>query len=135
MKKGLLVVGLFVWVLWLGGCVVFVGEQTGKGSADATIAEIDAVGSSSFDSDKKKGYERIAARQELTALAQVHLVEAVLENLAYDSIKAEVLLTLIANPSFSGAAERAILEQLDRLAFESSKEKVLKAIGLRADSV
>ncbi|MEA3227427.1 MAG: hypothetical protein U9Q07_15860 [Planctomycetota bacterium] len=131
MKKGLLVVGLFVSAVWLGGCVVFVDEKTG-GSADATIAEIDAVGKLSFDSERKKGYEKIAMREGLTALAQVHLVEAVLDNLTHDSVKEEVLLTLIANPSFGGAAEREILEQLDRLAFESSKKKVLKAIGLRA---
>lgn len=133
MKKGLLVVGLFVSVLWVGGCIVFVGEETRghRESSDATIAEIDAVGKLSFDSERKKGYERIAAREGLGAAAQVHLVEAVLDKLSFDSAKEEVLLTLIANPSFCGAAERAILERIDRLAFENSKRNVLKAISDR----
>jgi hypothetical protein len=42
-----------------------------------------------------------------------------------------VLLALIANPSFCGAAEHAVLESLDKLAFESSRKKVLKAISDR----
>jgi hypothetical protein len=40
-------------------------------------------------------------------------------------------LTLIENPDFSRAAERAILEKLDKLAFASSKNKILKAISDR----
>jgi hypothetical protein len=139
MKKELLAIALFVSVLSPSGCSVLFDDQT-TGLSDATIAEIDAVGELSFDSEKKQRYERIAAREGLPALAQVHLVEAVLENLAYDSIKQEVLLRLIANPSFSGAAERKIIERIDELAFESSKRQVLDAIerragggGLRAD--
>jgi len=42
-----------------------------------------------------------------------------------------VLLTLIENPDFSGEAERIILGKLDRLAFSSSKKKILKAISDR----
>ncbi|MHC4118974.1 MAG: hypothetical protein ACYSWO_15875 [Planctomycetota bacterium] len=130
MKKGLLAIALFVSVLSLSGCSVLVDDQTAELS-DATIAEIDAVGELSFDSEKKQRYERIAAREGLPVLAQVHLVEAVLENLAYDSVKQQVLLTLIANPSFSGTAERAILERIDGLAFESSRQSVLEAISDR----
>ncbi len=63
MKNSLIVVGLVVSVLCVGGCVVFVSEETRghRGGSDATIAEIDAVGKLSFDSERKKGYERIAA--------------------------------------------------------------------------
>ncbi|MHC4299927.1 MAG: hypothetical protein ACYS7Y_21830 [Planctomycetota bacterium] len=114
MKKGLLAIALFVSVLSLSGCSVLVDDQTAELS-DATIAEIDAVGELSFDSEKKQRYERIAAREGLPVLAQVHLVEAVLENLAYDSVK----------------AERAILERIDGLAFESSRQSVLEAISDR----
>ncbi len=137
MKNSLIVVGLVVSVLCVGGCVVFVGEETRRtrGDSDATIAEIDAVGKLSFDSERKKGYGRIAARQGLTAAAQVHLVEAVLGKLSFDNAKEQVLLTLIENPDFCSSAEREILERIDRLAFESSKKKVLKAIARRADSV
>ena len=134
MKSSLIVVGLVVSVLWLGGCVFVVKEETHehKGApAGATIAEIDAVGKLSFDSDRKNGYERIAERQGLSPVAQVHLVEAALGKLSFDNAKEEVLLTLIENPDFCSAAEREILESIDRLAFESSKKEVLKAISER----
>ncbi len=133
MKNGLLVVGLVVSALCLGGCIVFVGEETRghRGGSDATIAEIDAVGKLSFDSERQEGYERIAQRQGLSPGAQVHLVEAALGKLSFDNAKEEVLLTLIDNPDFCSAAEREILESIDRLAFESSKKEVLKAISER----
>lgn len=136
MRNGLLVVGMFALALCVGGCFVLVDEETrrARGGSDATIAEIDAVGELSFDSERKKGYERIAERQGLSPGAQVHLVEAVLGKLSFDNAKEQVLLTLIENPDFCSAAEREILERIDRLAFESSKKKVLKAISRRADS-
>ena len=133
MKNSLIVVGLVVSVLCVGGCVVFVSEETRRtrGGSDATIAEIDAVGKLSFDSERKDGYERIAERQGLSPGAQVHLVEAVLGKLSFDNAKEQVLLTLIENPDFCSVAEREILERIDRLAFESSKKKILKAISDR----
>jgi len=117
----------------VGGCVIFVGEETRghRGGSDATIAEIDAVGKLSFDSERKDGYERIAERQGLSPGAQVHLVEAVLGKLSFDNAKEQVLLTLIENPGLCTAAEREILERIDRLAFESSKKKILKAMSDR----
>lgn len=133
MKNGLLVVGLVSLALCVGGCTVIVGGETRghRGGSDATIVEIDAVGKLSFDSERKEGYERIARRQGLSPGAQVHLVEAALGKLSFDNAKEELLLTLIENPSFCGAAERKILESIDRLAFESAKKKVLKAISDR----
>ena len=138
MNKSLLVVGLFVSVICLGGCVVIVDEETrgpsgpGAYSPDSeTIAEIDAVGKLSFDSDREQGYGRIAARQGLSAEAQVHLVEAALGRLSFDNAKEDVLLTLIGNPNFCSAAERTILQKLDKLAFPSSKKRILKAISDR----
>jgi hypothetical protein len=130
MKISLIVFALFVSASWLGGCAIFV-DKGAEGPADVTIAEIDAVSKLSFASERKEGYERIAAREGLAARAQVRLIEAILDNLAHDSAKQEVLLTLIANPDFSSAAEREVLEQIDRLAFESSKRKILKAMSDR----
>ncbi|MHC4331644.1 MAG: hypothetical protein ACYSWW_26360, partial [Planctomycetota bacterium] len=98
---------------------------------DDAIAEIDAVGELSFESDRKQAYGRIAQREGLSDESQVHLVEAALDRLTFDNAKEEVLLALIANPSFCGAAEHAVLESLDKLAFESSRKKVLKAISDR----
>ena len=133
MKNSLIVVELVVSMLCVGGCTVFVGEEARahRAGSDATIAEIDAIGKLSFDSERKEGYERIAVREGLTARAQVRLIEAILDNLAHDSAKEQVLLTLIENPDFCGAAEREILERIDRLAFESGKKKILKAISDR----
>ena len=135
MNRSLLVFGLFVSAICIGGCVVIVDEET-RGPRphrpdDETIAEIDAVGKLSFDSDREQGYERIAARQGISAGAQVHLVEAALGRLSFDNAREDVLLTLIANPDFSRAAEQTILERLDKLAFASSKKKILKAISDR----
>jgi len=137
MNKSLLVVGLFVSAICLGDCVFIVDEETrGPGgpvvySTDDTIAEIDAVGKLPFDSDREQGYKRIAERQGLSPEVQVHLVEAALGRLSFDNAKEGVLLTLIENPDFSSAAERTILEKLDKLAFANSKKKILKAISDR----
>jgi hypothetical protein len=133
MRNGLLVVELVVLMLFAGGCDVFVGDEARRArvGSGATIAEIDAVGELSFDSERTKGYEHIAAREGLGAAAQVHLVEAVLDKLSFDNAKEQVLLTLIENPGFSSAAEREILERIDGLAFESSKKNILKAISDR----
>jgi len=133
MKNSLIVVELVASMLCVGGCTIFAGEETRRtrGCSDATIAEIDAIGKLSFNSERKKGYARVAAREGLGAAAQVHLVEAVLDKLSFDSAKEEVLLTLIDNQGFCSAAEREILERIDRLAFESSKKKILKAISDR----
>ena len=138
MNRSLLVVGLLVSAICLGGCIFIVDEETRGPNRprtyspdDETIAEIDAVGKLSFDSDREQGYKRIAARQGLSAEAQVHLVEAALGRLSFDNAKEDVLLTLIENPNFSRAAERAILQMLDKLAFANSKKKILKAISDR----
>lgn len=137
MRKSLLAIGLFVSAICAGGCFVVVNEETREPRertrlpVDQTIAEIDAVSNLSFESDRKQGYKRIAQRQGLSAEAQVHLVETALGKLAFDSAKEEVLLTLIENPDFCHAAEQAILEDLNKLAFENSKKKILEAISKR----
>jgi len=130
MKISLIVFALFVSASWLGGCAVLVDKGT-EGSADATVAEIDAVSKLSFASERQEGYERISLREGLAARAQVRLVDAILDNLAHDSAKQEVLLTLIANPNFSSAAERKIQGQINKLAFESTKKRILQAISDR----
>jgi len=138
MNKSLLVIGLFLSAVCVVGCVVIVNEKSRGPDEpevyipdDETIVEIDAVGKLPFDSDRKQGYERIASREGLSAEAQVHLVDAALGKLSFDNAKEEVLLKLIENPDFSREAERTILEKLDKLAFSSSKKKILKAISDR----
>ena len=133
MRNGLPVVELVVLMLCAGGCDVVVGDEARRTRAGscATIAETDAVTRLSFDSERKTGYESIAAREGLGAAAQVHLVEAVLDRLSFDNAKEHVLLTLIKNPDFCSAAKRRILERIDSLAFESSKKNILDAISDR----
>jgi hypothetical protein len=136
-NKNSLIVGFFVLAMFLSGCVVVVDERTEEPNGsethlpDSTIAEIDAVGNLPFDNDKEQAYKRIAARRGLSAEAQVHLVEAALDRLAFDNARESVLLTLIANPDFSSAAERTILEKLDKLAFPGSRNRILKSISDR----
>lgn len=134
MKSRLIVVGLAVSALYLGGCIFIVkddGHDHGRFPPDTTIAEIDAVGELSFDAERKDGYKRIAKREGLSPGAQVYLVEAVLDKLSFDNAKEEVLLTLIKNPNFSSLAENEILDNIDELAFERSKKKILDAISDR----
>lgn len=124
----------------LSGCLVIVDDETRSPKerpggppepTERTIAEIDAVGKLAFDSDKRQGYKRIAGRVGISPDAQVYLVTAVFARLVFENAKEDVLLTLISNPSFSDAAEQVILEKLDRLPFENSKQKILKAISAR----
>lgn len=134
MKNSLIVFTVAASLLWLGGCFIFVGDESHDGvgaSAENTITEIDAVGKLSFDSERKDGYKRIAKREGLSPGAQVYLVEAALEKLSFDNAKEEVLLTLIKNPNFSSIAENEILDNIDDLAFERTKKKILDAISDR----
>lgn len=122
-------------MVWLSGCIVIDTEkaeswrQESVEPEDVTIRQIDAVGKLSRDSNREDGYKRIAHRHGLSTGAQVHLVEAVFENLSRDSAKEGVLLTLIRNRCFRSEAKSAILDRLDGLARESSREKVLDAMS------
>ena len=132
MRNGLIIIGFAVSLLCLGGCFVFDdNNDQGGTSADSTIAEIDAVGELSFDSERRSGYKRIARREGLRPVAQIHLVGAVLDTLSRDDAKQDVLLTLIKNPSFSSVTEHEILNSIDQLVFESTKKDILKAISDR----
>lgn len=139
MRKELWIAFAAMLCVLTAGCGVIIGEQeklpddaqVEYESLDEEIDEIDAVGELRFDSDKLEGYKRIAARHGLSEPAQVYLVEAVFDKLSFESAKEDVLLTLIASPSFSRAAEQAILQRLDELDFESNKRTILGAISDR----
>jgi hypothetical protein len=140
MNKNLMFAGLLGFTICLGGCLIVVDEEKNEPARpersshnDAVIAEIDAVGKLHFDRDREQGYKRIAARKGLSTRGQIHLVEAVFSRLSFENAKVDVLLTLITNPDFSRAAERTILEKIDKLAFPSSRNKILKAISDRKD--
>jgi len=136
MRKAILTATLVAMLAGISGCVVIVKEEERKPggscrSTDATIAEIDAVESLSFDANRRDAYNRIAARDGLSDAAQVHLVEAVFENLSFENSKQSVLLTLIGNRGFSDAARRVILDRLNDLAFENTRQRLLEAMDQR----
>ena len=135
MARNVLIVTLAM-AACMGGCVVIHTEEEPRRPVvvepdDATIREIDAVGRLAFDHDRKSGYERIAGRQGLGSGAQVYLIEAVFKHLAFENAKVDVLLTLVRNLSFTSAAEAALLDRVDRLAFEHDKRKILDAVSAR----
>ena len=140
MKRGLLGIGLVAMLVLSQGCSFsFRGWEEPPESAewradeprDATIVEIDAVSKLSFDNNRQNAYRRIAGREGISDSAQVHLVVAVFRHLSFENAKMDVLLTLVNNPSFSQAAKRAILDRLDRLAFENNKTQILDAMTKR----
>ncbi len=129
---------LLAVLLSLAGCLVVVKDETVEPVPDPrcpdaaeTIAAIDAISKMSFDSDKQDAYQAIARREHLCDAPQVHLVEAVFKHLSFENSKEAVLLTLINNPEFSPAGERAILDRLHRLSFEHTKKRILDAINAR----
>lgn len=123
---------------WTGGCLVIHSEKTHAPRSesvepeDVTIREIDAVGKLAFDNNRRDAYQGIAERPGLSDGAQVHLVEAALGCLAFENSKVDVLQALIHNPCFSPAAKAAVLERLDRLAFEHNRRKILDAMSARS---
>jgi hypothetical protein len=139
MYKSMKYVVVLTCVLMFTGCMVVVKDEHRAPPAPDpqcavaadTIAQIDAAGKMSFDSDKESAYKAIARRNHLCDAPQVHLVMAVFRELSFENSKESVLMTLIGNPEFSSAGERAILDRIDGLHFDSSKSRVLKAINAR----
>lgn len=135
MKRNVLIVALAVVTVWMSGCIVIHTEKrepclpAAVGPEDVTIAEIDAIGKLAFDDNRHSGYNNVAARPDLSDRAQVHLIEAVFKRLAFEDAKVDVLLTLVRNSSFSPVGRAALLERLDRLAFEHNKRKILDALN------
>ena len=143
MKTLLLATMLIATLLWSTGCVVVVKEEKKYPPppdvvcvpTDAVVEEIDAVGKLTFESDKLEGYKRIAARHNLDDTVQAYLVEAIFDKLTFESSKETALMTLIKNPCFSLAARQAILNHLERLSFESTKARILRAVDERTGGV
>ena len=100
-------------------------------SDNATLAEIDAAAQLNFEQNRVALFNQIAARPNLTADAQLHLVEAIFKNLNFENNQLEVLLKLVANPSFSPSAKEKILKNLNRLNLENHKQSLLDAMNRR----
>lgn len=131
--------GLLVIILILAGtgCSVTVGGggesrwPVERRADTATLTEIDAAASLTFDSGKQKAFTGIASRPYLSAEAQVYLVKKAMRALTFDDAKRDVLLTLVKNPYFLAEGKQAVLENLNALTFDSGKQKVLEAINRR----
>jgi hypothetical protein len=114
--------------------VIFIIGCAGAGSSKTayrgtSIEEINAVSKINFESNKTNAYARIASRTDLSEAAQVHLVKAAFDNLSFDDSRSTVLLSLIENPFFCPAAEKAILKRLDGLSFEKTRDNILMAVN------
>ena len=135
MNKWLLTAGLVLMTTWLGGCIVIDTEkdESWRSSvvepADVTMREIDTVGQLSLEDNRREAYARIARRHNLSADAQVHLIEAVFEHLSLEDAKMSVLLTLVHNRCFRSEAKGALLDRLDGLALEDSRREILDAMS------
>jgi hypothetical protein len=135
MKKKFLLAYLIILVVYTQGCVIVVDDdqwphepQQNNIVSDETIIEIDAIGKLAFENSRRDGFKRIAQREDISSEAQIHLIRAAFQKLSFENSKKDILLTLIHNPNFCSAAEIEILENLDKLAFNNSKEEILKAI-------
>ena len=126
------------------GCVITVesGERYpdevivyGDPVIDATMAEIDAVSKLDFDSNKVNGFMQIAMREPLLPPCQEHLVGAVFGSLDFEQSKKKVLVALIRNRTFSFEGKRAILNRLERLDFDSTKQDILNELNRRGPLV
>ena len=141
-------IGLLAATLALSGCVVSVGSRvqsppppptfsppptvvvSDPGQA-ATIAEIDAAAHFNMDSSRTHALGQIAERPNLAPPVQVHLINTTYRCVQFDSSKVAILQKMIARPDFCDATRHAIVTQLERLGFESSKQDLLNRINQR----
>lgn len=137
--KPVLQLALLAAVLGLTGCVVSVGSRVqtpppvvvGDPGQAATIAEIDAAAQFHMDSARTHALSQIAERPNLAPPVQVHLINTTYRCLQFDSSKVAVLQKIIARPDFCDATRHALVTQLGRLSFESSKQDLLSRINQR----
>src|SRR5262245_25442071 len=126
----------------LTGCIVFSVERKNpppppapevvmvpSTTADSVVlAEIDAAAKLDFDSSRLTALNKIAARTNLSASAQVCLVNHVFKRLDFDSSKMTVLNTLVVNPGFCNAAKQTVLTDLSKLSYDNDRASLLASI-------
>ena len=144
MKKVVFVIVIGAMLTGVSGCVDELVSWGNDKSTDifgrdmalvATLSEIDAVSKLKSDQGRSDGFGVIAGRSGLQVEAQVHLVKKVYDALYFDNAKADVLLKLIANPSYSNEAKNEILVRLNKIKDEKQKVEVLSAINNRVVGV
>lgn len=136
MTRAILTCGIVLAALCAQGCVYVNREEkvvspppSSAGSEDITIREIDTVSRLAFADNQAAGLKNIARREDLSPEAQVHLVDVTFKRLAFEDMKVDVLITLIKNPNFSEEARSAIIDRINRLAFEGNRMEVLEALS------
>ena len=129
-------VGFLVLAVVIFGCVMAACSEGPKGHyypegvlPTLTMDEINAAAGLQFENSKAEQLRRIAARPTLLRTEQVHLVYVALRWLSFDSDRQAVVNDLISNPAFCAEAKSAILQQINRFAFEATRVQVLKALN------
>lgn len=125
--------GLFSALILIGaGCAVEHEQASGRSQFEKTaMAEIDAAAGLMMESNRLDTLKMIAARPGLTADTQVYLVQVAVQKLLLESSRKTVFLALINNPTFFSEGKIAVLQHLDDLALESSRQEVLKQLDRR----
>ncbi len=138
MRKGCILSFFAVLTMILTGCSVTIGGGTQhtvwEGATQAeqvTIAEIDAAAGLMMESNREKTLKNIAMRPQLSADTQVYLVGVAMDELMLEGSRKSVILALINNPAFVSEAKMAILENIDALMLESSRQQVLDRLNRR----
>jgi hypothetical protein len=98
---------------------------------EATIAEIDAVRTLDFSSQRADHLNRIARRPDLGPDAQAYLVDTAFNVLDFESEKMRVIQTLIKNPTFTATGKTRIFNRLDDLDFSSNRQRILRDMDRR----
>lgn len=136
MRNWTMTVVLTVAMMALVGCSITIGGggggRTHDTRADAvTLTEIDTAVDLMLESDRERALKNIAARPQLSANAQVYLVDVALDELMMESSRRSVVKTMINNPGFVQEAKMRILEKMDAFMLESSRRDVMDQLNRR----
>lgn len=134
--RNCLIVSVFVVSVFTAGCSVTIGggprHWEGLPQDDqVTMTEIDAAADLMMESSRESTLKNIAARPNLSARSQEHLVSVALNELMMESSRESVILTLIKNPYFVSEGKMAILEHMDAFMMESTRRNVMEALNRR----
>ncbi|MFH1228269.1 MAG: hypothetical protein V1701_10260 [Planctomycetota bacterium] len=102
-------------------------EQIDVGKAVSEIKKLH------YSSDKKEYLLAMANRKDLLPADCELLAAAALDIINFDSEKTEVLTAVINNPYADSKTRKLIFDNIDRVAFDSDKIKLMKLLLQRAE--
>lgn len=126
--------------LLLSGCVIAIGGGSKEvvytcyppGAVKSPAAqEIDASAKLSFETSRVEVLERIATQPGLMPTDQLYLIQAIFQQLSFDSNREKLLVSLIHNPSFNLESRQAVLARISELSFESTRTYILQELHNR----